>query len=284
MCVYGAEVIAALIFAHLFMCRPAWFAGVFRPYWPYIVMAIAFAGVGVGELFQRSGIRVLSDPLQRTGAFLPLIPALGFWVVAAEKSDYSVVLFAAGLVYLVLSMLRRSMASGMAALVAGNAALWSLLMDTGFAFWRHPQFWLIPPAASVLIAGHLNRRHLKPAQLAALRYASVLVIYLSSTSEIFLRGVGESLWPPMVLASLAVGGVFLGIIFRVRAFLYLGTSFVLLSVVTMVWHAARAIEHVWPWWAFGIGLGIGILVLFGLFEKKRPEITAWARQLQQWEQ
>jgi hypothetical protein len=52
----------------------------------------------------------------------------------------------------------------------------------------------------------------------------------------------------------------------------------------MVWHAARAIEHVWPWWAFGIGLGIGILVLFGLFEKKRPEITAWARQLQQWEQ
>jgi hypothetical protein len=284
MCVYGAEVIAALIFAHLFMCRPGWFAGVFRPYWPYIVMAIAFAGVGVGELFQRSGIRVLSDPLQRTGAFLPLIPALGFWVVAAEKSDYSVVLFAAGLVYLVLSMLRRSMASGMAALVAGNAALWSLLMDTGFAFWRHPQFWLIPPAASVLIAGHLNRRHLKPAQLAALRYAGVLVIYLSSTSEIFLRGVGESLWPPMVLASLSVAGVFLGIIFRVRAFLYLGTSFVLLSVVTMVWHAARAIEHVWPWWAFGIGLGICILVLFGLFEKKRPEITAWARQLQQWEQ
>jgi hypothetical protein len=227
---------------------------------------------------------VLSDPLQRTGAFLPLIPALGFWVVAAEKSDYSVVLFAAGIVYLVLSMLRRSMASGLAALVAGNAALWSLLMDTGFAFWRHPQFWLIPPAASVLIAGHLNRRRLKPAQLAALRYASVLVIYLSSTSEIFLRGVGESLWPPVILASLSVAGVFLGIILRVRAFLYLGTSFVLLSVVTMVWHAARAIQHVWPWWAFGIGLGICILVLFGFFEKKRPEITAWARQLQRWEQ
>jgi hypothetical protein len=282
-CVYGAEIVAALIFAHLFMCKPALFGGFFRPYWPYIVMAVAFAGVGVGELFQRSGIRVLSDPLQRTGAFLPLIPALGFWVVAAEKSDYSVVLFAAGLVYLVLSMLRRSVASGLAALVAGNAALWSLLTDTGFAFWRHPQFWLIPPAVSALVAGHLNRRHLKPAQLAALRYASVLLIYLSSTSEIFLRGVGESLWPPMILAALSVVGVFVGIILQVRAFLYLGTSFVLLSVVTMVWHAARAIQHVWPWWAFGIGLGIGILVLFGLFEKKRPEITAWVRQLQQWD-
>ena len=165
MCVYAAEVVAALIFAHVYMCKPMLFSGFFRPYWPYIVMAIAFAGVGVGELFQRSGIRVLSDPLQRTSAFLPLIPALGFWIVAAEKSNYSVVLFAAGVVYLVLSMLRRSVFSGVAAVVAGNAALWSLLADSGMSFWRHPQFWLIPPAASALIAGQINRRHLKPAQL-----------------------------------------------------------------------------------------------------------------------
>lgn len=283
MCVYAAEVVAALIFAHVYMCKPTLFAGFFRPYWPYIVMAIAFAGVGVGELFQRSGIRVLSDPLQRTSAFLPLIPALGFWIVAAEKSNYSVVLFAAGVVYLVLSMLRRSAFSLVAAVVAGNAALWSLLADSGMSFWRHPQFWLIPPAASALIAGQINRRHLKPAQLAALRYACVLVIYLSSTSEIFLRGIGESLWPPMVLAALSVAGVFVGIVLQVRAFLYLGTTFVLLSVLSMVWHAQRAIQHVWPWWAFGIGLGICILVIFGLFEKKRPEITAWVRELQQWD-
>lgn len=282
-CVYAAEVVAALLFAHVFMCRPYLFAGFFRPYWPYIVMAIAFAGVGVGELFQRSGIRVLSDPLQRTSAFLPLIPALGFWIVAAEKSNYSVVLFAAGVVYLVLSMLRKSAYNLVAAVVAGNAALWSLLADSDLLFWQHPQFWLIPPAASALIAGQINRRHLKPGQLAALRYACVLVIYLSSTSEIFLRGVGESLWPPMILAALSVAGVFVGIMLQVRAFLYLGTSFVMLSVITMVWHAQRAIDHVWPWWAFGIGLGICILVLFGLFEKKRPEITAWVRQLQQWE-
>ena len=283
MCVYAAEVVATLIFAHVYMCKPMLFAGFFRPYWPYIVMAIAFAGVGVGELFERSGIRVLSDPLQRTSAFLPLIPALGFWIVAAEKSNYSVVLFTAGVVYLVLSMLRRSAPSLVAAVVAGNAALWSLLADSDMPFWQNPQFWLIPPAASALIAGQINRRHLKPAQLAALRYACVLVIYLSSTSEIFLRGIDESLWPPMVLAALSVAGVFVGIMLQVRAFLYLGTTFVLLSVISMVWHAQRA-QGVWVWWAFGICLGICILVIFGLFEKKRPEITAWVRQLQQWEQ
>jgi len=74
-----------------------------------------------------------------------------------------------------------------------------------------------------------------------------------------------------------------GIMLQVRAFLYLGASFVLLSVISMVWHAQRA-QGVWVWWAFGICLGICILVIFGLFEKKRPEITAWVRQLQQWEQ
>ncbi len=283
-CVYAAEVVATLLFAHVYMCKPALFAGFFRPYWPYVVMALAFAGVAVGELFQRSGLRVLSDPLQRTSAFLPLIPALGFWIVVAEKTDYSMVLFAAGVVYVLLSALRRSALSGVAAVMAGNAGLWSLLADSGLAFWQHPQFWLVPPAASALIAGQINRRRLKPAQLAALRYAGVLVIYLSSTSEIFLRGVGESLWPPMILAALSVAGVFVGIILQVRAFLYLGTSFVMLSVISMVWHAQRAIDHVWPWWAFGIGLGIGILVIFGLFEKKRTEITAGVRRLQQWEQ
>ena len=117
-----------------------------------------------------------------------------------------------------------------------------------------------------------------------MRYASILVIYLSSTSEIFIRGVGQSLWPPIVLACLSMAGVFLGIMLRVRAFLYLGSSFVMLSIVSMVWHARVAIDHTWPWWAFGIGSGICILIFFGAFEKKRPEIMRWIEQLQKWEE
>jgi hypothetical protein len=281
--VYVAELVAALLFAHVYLCRPMLFDGLLRPYWPYVVMAIAFAGVAVGELLQRSGIRVLAEPLQRTGAFLPLLPALGVWVIAAEGTQYATLLFVIGVLYVMLSICRRSFTSGLAAVLAGNASLWSLLGDTGFSFWRHPQFWLIPPAASVLIAAHINRRRLSDAQLAATRYASVLVIYLSSTSEMFIRGIGQSLWPPMILAGLSVLGVLLGVALRVRAFLYLGTSFVLLSVVSMIWHASQAIDHVWPWWAFGIGLGICILVLFGFFEKKRPEIMQWIENLRQWE-
>lgn len=282
--VYAAELVAALLFVHLYLCRPEWFGGVLRPYWPYIVMAIAFAGAGVGELFQRGGVRVLAEPLQRTAAFLPLLPVVGVWIVAAEGTDYSLLLFGVGLIYVLLSILRGSAASVFAAVVAGNGALWSLLHDSGYSPWQHPQFWLIPPAVSVLIAGQLNRERLTSQQLSALRYACVLVIYVSSTSEIFLRGVGDSLWPPMLLALLSVAGVLLGMVLQVRAFLYLGSTFVLLSVVSMVWHTQRAVGHVWPWFAFGIALGLAILCLFGLFEKKRPEMTRWIESLRSWEQ
>ena len=280
--VYAAQAAAALLFAHLYLARPQWFGEELRQYWPYIVICIAFAGAAVGELFQRTGVRVLAEPLQRTGAFLPLLPAIGMWIVAS-RSDYSLLLFTAGLLYLFLSFTRQSIHAGFAAALAGNGALWSLLGEQGFELHRQPQLWMIPPAVSVLVAAELNRRRLMPQTLTALRYSSVLVIYLSSAGEMFLRGIGEQLWPPIVLLTLSVVGALLGVAMRIRAFLYLGSAFVFLSLVSMVWHAAQAIDHVWPWWAFGIGLSIAILILFGLFEKQRDRLAALANELRRWE-
>ena len=280
--VYAAQATGVLLFVHLYVCKPMWFGGLLRPYWPFIVMAIAFISVGLSELFHRTRIRVLAEPFERTGMFLPLLPALGWWV-AAGNTDYPLLLFTVGLLYVVLSVTRRSWLAAIGAVVAGNGALWALLNQRSFNFLEHPQFWLIPPAASVLVAAQLNRRRLDPPVLIAVRYICMIVIYLSSTSEIFLRG-GDSLWPPMILAALAVAGAMLGIVLRIRAFLYLGSAFVLMAMISMVWHASRAIEHVWPWWAFGIGMGIAILVLFGIFEKQREEVQRLILRLRQWEQ
>jgi hypothetical protein len=281
--VYAAEAVGALIFAHLYICRPTWFDGVLRPYWPLVIMLVAFVGVGAGELCQRWRIRVLSEPLSRTGAFLPLLPVLGWWIVGSH-TDYALLLAVVGVLYLALAALEQSWASLIAAIVAGNGALWSLFNDSGLDFVRNPQFWLIPPALSALAAAQLNRNRLDPLSLSAIRYAATIVIYLSSTSEIFIRGIGDTLWPPMLLAGLAVAGAMTGIVLRIRAFLYLGTGFTLLALLAMVAHAARAIDHVWPWWAFGIGLGIAILVLFGVFEKNRPQMLALIARLREWEQ
>ena len=115
-----------------------------------------------------------------------------------------------------------------------------------------------------------------------MRYAATLVIYLSSTSEMFIVGIGQSLWPPMILALLGLAGAFAGMMLQIRAFLYLGAGFVLLALVSMVAHAAQAIDHVWPWWAFGIGVGLAILIFFGIFEKKRAEVVQLIERLRQW--
>lgn len=282
--VYGAQVVAGLLFGHLYLCQPGWFDGVLKPYWPYIIMAIAFSGVGLGELFWRLRLPILAEPFQRTGSFLPVLPILGLWVIQSKHDfDYTMLLFLAGLMYLLMSILRKSWAAAAAAAVAGNGSFWSLLKQSHWSALENPQFWLIPPAVSVLTAAHINRHRLKPEMLSAIRYGSLIVIYVSSTFEIFLHRAETSLWPPIILAILSVSGALAGVLLQIRAFLYLGSVFTLLALVSMVWHAARAIEQVWPWWLFGFGMGIVILAGLAFFEKNKPQVQALVARLRQWE-
>jgi hypothetical protein len=284
--VYAAEVVAALLGLHIYLTMPELFTGALRRYWPLIVMGIAFAGAAAGEVLRRAQKTVLSDPLQRTAAFLPLIPALGFWIVTPRSSlatHYSTELFVAGLLYVFLAMRRKSLLYVVLAGLAGNAGLWAAWHELGLALTTRPQLWLIPPALSLLGAAQINRKRLKPDQLSAVRYFAVTLIYASSSGEMFLTGVGESLWLPLILMAFSVSGILAGILLRVRPFLYSGTGFLLLSVVSMVWHAAQNIGHVWPWWVFGIATGIGVLTLFGLFEKRRNDMLQVLGRLKSWE-
>lgn len=284
--VYAAEALGGLLFLHIYLTMPELFSGRIRPYWPLIVMAIAFAGAGVGEILRRSGRTVLSTPLQRTGTFLPLLPAVGFWIVT-PRSDlaavYSTELFAAGLVYVFLSMWRKSFLHIALAAILGNAGLWAMWHELDLELVTRPQLWLIPPALSALFAAHINRDRLTQQQVGSIRYVSVIVIYISSTVEMFIAGIGENLWLPIILLALSLFGIFAGILLRVRAFLYLGVAFLLISVISMVAHAARSLDEVWPWWVFGIAMGIGMLTLFGIFEKRRNEMLRLVGELRNWE-
>lgn len=287
--VYASEIVLALLFLHIYLTMPELFRGYLLPYWPYIVIAITFAGAGVGEFFERIGLKVLSEPLQRTGVFLPLLPALSFWIHGASTQtspvagEYSLVLLLISLVYVVMSLWRKSFVYTSLAALAGNGALWAFWAEQGQLLTQHPQLWLIPPALSVLVATHLNREKLNESQLTSIRYFSTIAIYVSSTGDMFITGVANSLWLPLILCGLSVLGIFAGMLLRVRAFLYVGTSFLVLSIVSMIWHASQSLGHIWPWWAFGIGLGICILTLFGLFEKRRNEMLELVGKLKTWD-
>ena len=129
----------------------------------------------------------------------------------------------------------------------------------------------------------MERKRLPKQRLSAIRYGCVFTIYLSSTAEILINGIGQQLWPPLVLAILSIIGMAAGIMLRVRLFLFVGVSFLFVSVIAMVSHAQQRLDHVWPWWAFGILTGAAILVVFGLFEKRRNDMVRLGKRMREWD-
>ena len=105
-------------------------------------------------------------------------------------------------------------------------------------FLVHPQLGLVPAGRIVLAAEPVNRDRLRPAQALALRYAGLLLVYLSSTADMFLTDLGRGVQLPIALALLSVAGALLGTLQRVRAFLFLGVTVLSLDVFAHVWQAA----------------------------------------------
>jgi hypothetical protein len=281
--IYAAEVMLALLFLHIRLTLPWLFTGFIERYWPFAVMAIAYLGVVTSESLRRRKLLVLAQPLERTGVFLPLLPVLGFWLTSSDV-DFSLLLFVVGGLYGLLSILRRSFVFGLLAAVAGNGGLWYILHRTDdYQFLQHPQLWLIPIALSALLAAYLNEENLSDDQMAAIRYLSLVTIYVSSTADIFINGVANSPWLPLVLGSFSLVGVFAGIIFRIRGLLLLGAVFLLLSIITMIWYASANLGWTWLWYVAGIVTGATIIFMFAVFEKKRSEVLRLVEGLKEWE-
>lgn len=270
--VYAAELCVALLVLHISLSMP-WLLDLgLREYWPYITMAICFGGVGVAELLKKRKLQVLSVPLFNTVAIFPVVIALVLFAVD-NSADKSMVFFMVGMIYVMISVINQSFLSAALGVVFGNFALWIFFNQFGFSLVDNPQLWLIPPAISTLIAAQLYSSRMPKSQLEVIRYVCIAVIYVSSTMEIFIAGIGESLAPPIILAVLSLAGIVVGMVLQTKAFLYFGTIFLFMSMVSMVAHAQQALGHVWPWWAFGIGTGIAILVLFGVIEKHKNELV-----------
>jgi hypothetical protein len=281
--VYVAEVMLALLFLHIRLTMPWLFTGFIERYWPLVIMLIAYFGIVVSEALRQRKLLVLAQPIERTGAFLPLLPVLGFWLASSEV-DFSAVLFLIGGLYGLLSILRRSFGFGLLAAVAGNAGLWYVWQrTTDYGFLQHPQLWLIPVALSVLLAAYLNEDKLTEDQMTGVRYLSLVTIYASSTADIFINGVANSPWLPLILGSFSLAGVFAGILFRIRGLLLLGAIFLLLSIITMIWYASANFGWTWLWYVAGIVTGATIIFMFALFEKKRSEVLRVVEGLKEWD-
>ena len=98
--------------------------------------------------------------------------------------------------------------------------------------WAHTyrvlQLYTIPAVLSVLWLLHVHRHELRPPVLHSCRLAASSLLYVSATLDVFLRAEVT-----IFLAALGVSlvGIIIGIALRTRAFLYAGTSFLVLNIV-----------------------------------------------------
>jgi len=115
--------------------------------------------------------------------------------------------------------------------------------------------------------------------VTATRYTAILVAYLSNTAEMMIRAFDGQFWPPLMLLMISVVGMVAGFLKRVRAFLYCGSASVFIALLGMVWRAQQAIDQVWPWWAFGIAVGVTLISSLGYLEKNRSRVVAYLDSL-----
>jgi len=306
--VWGAELLVLLLLTHLRLNVPDFFPAFFGRHWHYTVMGVGLVAVSLAELFRRRGVDVLAGPLHQTGMVLPLLPLAAFLIrpvldlrglrevvpgaqpllryldrLPHDFELHAKLWFLLATLYALIGVLRRSANYGVVSAVASTFGLWVIFANNpSLAFALHPQLWLIPTGLIVLAAEAINRDRLSHDQSAAVRYAGLLLIYVASAADMFITGLGHSVLLPIVLAVLSVAGILAGILLRVRGFLYLGVAFLLLVVLSQIWHAAVDRRQTWVWWASGIALGVAILALFAVFEKRRDDVRRVVAGMREW--
>jgi hypothetical protein len=288
--VYAAEGIVLLVGLHVKMTLPWIFHGVLQRYWMLVVVAVAFSGAALAELFHRRRLPVLAKPLERTALGLPILPAIAFWFLPAPDRPWSLVgrspvaWFSIGAFYGFMAVSRRSLPATLLAILTTNLGLWVALDEFGVPFLAHPQLWLIPLALAGLVGEYVNRNRLTEAQSTAARYLLLSIIYVSSAADMYIAGIGSNWRLPLVLMAVSVAGALAGILFRIRSFLYLGFTFLVVDVLSILWYAVVQQQHTWILSASGVVLGAAIIALFAVFEKRRNDVLKAVERLKEWRQ
>ncbi len=162
----------------------------------------------------------LARSLTRGSALLPL--AL---LPVALGAGLANIAAGGGLLYGLLAWLHRSRRSAYAALALANIFFFATWQQNGIV---DAQLYTIPLGLSLLLAAQLSRKDLKGPSLQLLRGLGCLMLYAGTAWQM----VGsDQLLLPLVLCGLALATVVLGVLLQVRAFAYLGTATLVVTVL-----------------------------------------------------
>ncbi len=228
--------------------------------------ALMAAGYAAFLLHQWTG----SPPLYRLALLLPVLAlATAPWQLASPWTGGA--LLAAAVLYLSLAGTLRNPLPLYLGVLALNGAiyLWAPLWAERYGLW---QFYLIPASVSVLALLHLHRRELRPKVLNGARLAALSVLYAGAGLDVFLR---PELGVFVLALALALLGIAVGVVLRIRAFLYAGVAFLVLNVVGQLlrFYPEQALSRA----LILLGLGAAITLGMVVFSLKREAILQRVR-------
>ncbi|MBI2568585.1 MAG: hypothetical protein HYV63_16305 [Candidatus Schekmanbacteria bacterium] len=246
----------------------------------------AFAFLGLGALVDRERHSVFRRPAMILSATLPILAL----VTAFETSDSAVrgtaviALFASLLYAGIGQQLARRWPFYLSASMfnLGAALFWFFTDETR----SEAQLYAIPLALSILGLIQVHKADLGPQQLFQLRLWTITGLYLSSTFHVLVGSEQHPLLYPAALAAMSLAGVVMGIVLRIRPFLYAGTAFFALNVVMQPVLYAQDMPRL-AWGMMLIGLGGTVLGGMVYLNVRRDQVLARYRELRarlaQWE-
>jgi hypothetical protein len=196
----------------------------------FFVLAYSFLLYGVNVLSVRSEAtpaKVLIRPSYLMALALPVI------LIAATPFDQravsALILLATGALYLTVARQSQIRWATYVAILLVNVAIY-LWIPTASERTGLYQLYVIPAAITVLIFAHLHRQELKGKVLTSIRLAASSSILTVSTYEVFFAE-GASLLQFISVLLLSLVGITLGIALQIKAFVYVGISFLVINVV-----------------------------------------------------
>jgi hypothetical protein len=127
-------------------------------------------------------------------------------------------------------------------------------------------------------ASDRDKRHL-------LRVLATGMICLTALYQAEIELQPLAIWFAILTLVLSVGLILLGLVLRVRAFLYVGTVTFIVRVLRLLWLFISTYSLLL--WAVGIVIGLIFIWVAATFEARRSQVTAfvqyWATELEAWE-
>jgi hypothetical protein len=245
--------------------------GLGQPLGPTETGACLVFGFALSELSGRASSRVAAT--LRLGSFV--WPVVGVAALAGQPSAFvSLVLMAVAAHFAVMA--RSAQARGRAAIAAALAFNAAMVFGYHATEWSGPQYLAIPFGLSMLVLVWVFKQSLDASTAAKLRAVSVTIIYGAAAWSPLTFDASWALWLCVLVCVIGIAG---GIALRIRSYVFLGTGFLVTSIVANL--VRYGLRDPRAGAIFLSGLGLLVVGFMVLVTTRRAELLARYRSVTQ---